>query len=164
MLSSADSFLFSVAWFLIPAAVILIMSGLYSYALIRRYSKTVNRLYKLNFNSLETERKRVSSDLHDQFASQIIGMDGVLKKLSNKLTEDDSDLIELREQLAIFKLDFYKQLEFLYPKELHSDWNKSVELLINSLCVADVEIILTINAIKTPQPEREVFEPNAPIS
>ena len=65
MPNSGDSLLINLFLILIPAFGFLLVSFLISRYLILRYTRALSRLYKMNFNSLESERKRIANDMHD---------------------------------------------------------------------------------------------------
>ena len=63
---SEDYFLINLAAIIIPAFILLISSIVISYLMLRRYSTAVKRLFQMNFNGVENERKRIANDIHDQ--------------------------------------------------------------------------------------------------
>ncbi len=65
---SGDSLLISLSLILLPAFIALIGTLLYSYFVIKRYKKVLGRLFHSSFRGVDTERKRIASELHDHLA------------------------------------------------------------------------------------------------
>jgi signal transduction histidine kinase len=121
MLNSGDSFLLSLFFILIPALTILIGVFVYSKVIITRYSRVIKRLYQMNFNSLETERKRISNDLHDQLGYKMLIINKSIENLkSNPLLADNEELHACRTVKEVKRslVSYKKKLKTL-GTELH---------------------------------------------
>lgn len=117
MSNSGDSFILSLFFLIIPTITILVGVFIYSRIVIFRYSKVVKRLYKMNFNSLETERKRISNDLHDQLGYKILIINKSIENLiSNPLLADNEEIIRIQSNIRLFQLDIRKILESIHPQ------------------------------------------------
>jgi len=155
MLNLGDSILFKIGLILLPTFGLLIGTALYSYMTITRYSKTIKRLYKMNFNSLEFERKRISNDLHDQLGSKMAIINRTIDSLSNKLNEHQKpDLNLVQSHLLLFHNDVRKILEAIHPRDLmNGNWQNSVQELVNDLCIDETIVQVEFHTAITPKEE-----------
>jgi signal transduction histidine kinase len=119
MLDSADTILLSLFNVLVPALIILAGTGVYSYIIIRRHSKIIKRLYQMNFNSLETERKRIANDIHDILGNKMIQIN---KAISNAEQHSDgkaqSEIRSIKSHFSLFHSEVQRSVESLYPRDL----------------------------------------------
>ncbi len=156
MLNSADSFLVSLFIIFFPSVILLIGTSVYSFNIIRRYSRTISRLYKMNFNSLEMERKRISNDLHDQIGYKMMIINKSIDSLSSKLNLNNIQELELtRSQLKIFHNDVKRILEAIHPRDLmNGNWRHSISQLAQDLESEDLKISVNFETPKNPKDEQ----------
>jgi|APGre2960657404_1045060.scaffolds.fasta_scaffold46489_3 signal transduction histidine kinase len=155
MLTSGDSFLLSLFFILIPALTILAGVFMYSKLVIARYSKVIKRLYKMNFNSLETERKRISNDLHDHMGYKILIMNKSLENLkSNPLLKNNLEIERIESQIRLFQYDIHKVLESIHPRELsNGKWHEGIFNLASELSIGDTKIYVLSHTTICPKEE-----------
>ncbi|MEY4572528.1 MAG: Histidine kinase, partial [Bacteroidota bacterium] len=73
----------------------------------------------MNFNSLETERKRISNDLHDHMGYKILIINKSLENLkSNSLLKNNTEIERIESQVRLFQYDIRKVLESIHPRDL----------------------------------------------
>ena len=140
---------------IIPTITILVGVFIYSRIVIFRYSKVVKRLYKMNFNSLETERKRISNDLHDQLGYKILIINKSIENLkSNPLLADNEEIIRIQSNIRLLQLDIRKILESIHPRDLmNGKWHESIENLASDLSIGNTKIHVTIHTTQSPKDE-----------
>lgn len=155
MQNTGDSFLLSLFVALIPALTILVGVFIYSRTIILRYSKVVERLYKMNFNSLETERKRISSDLHDHMGYKILIINKSLENLkSNHLLKNNLEIERIESQIRLFQYDIHKVLESIHPRELsNGKWHEGIFNLASELSIGDTKIYVLSHTTICPKEE-----------
>lgn len=155
MSNSGDSFILSLFFLIIPMITILVGIFIYSRIVIFRYSKVVKRLYKMNFNGLETERKRISNDLHDQLGYKILIINKSIENLkSNPLLADNEEIIRIQSNIRLFQLDIRKILESIHPRDLmNGKWHESIENLASDLSIGNTKIHVTIHTTQSPKDE-----------
>jgi signal transduction histidine kinase len=158
MLTSGDSFLLSLFFILIPALSILAGVFMYSKLVIARYSKVIKRLYKMNFNSLETERKRISSDLHDHIGYKILIINKSLQNLkSNPILKNNLEIERIESQIRLFQYDIRKVLESIHPRELsNGKWHEGIFNLASELSIGDTKIYVLSHTTRNPKEEHLV--------
>ncbi|MDB2589328.1 hypothetical protein N9Y33_05580 [Bacteroidia bacterium] len=141
---------------MVPAIIILIGTMSYSRLVIKRYSKVVERLYLASFKGMDTERKRIASELHNQLAVHFINIQSDLDVVQKSLNvNQQSQLAKLELDLNVLKNDFHTTIENLYPKELASlDWEKSLKNLTEQLTTPEVSITFESFASKYPSPNK----------
>jgi signal transduction histidine kinase len=137
MLTPEDTLLVSLLAILIPAISILVGTLLYSKIIIMRYAKVVERLYRASFNGVDTERQRISSELHDHLALHSIIISEDLNELKKKIHgEDIGVLLRLESNFNLFQYKTHQIVEYMYPKVLVDlNWKSSLELLANQLTI-----------------------------
>ena len=120
---------------LIPAVVLLIVSALYSWILFKRYRQALKRLYQMNFNSLEMERKRIANDLHDVMGSKVIQLNKTLHMIAETADPQTKESLDhLQDQITELYNETRHTIEFLYPKSLvHGDWQRSIRDLATEM-------------------------------
>lgn len=155
MQNTGDSFLLSLFVALIPALTILVGVFIYSRTIILRYSKVVVRLYKMNFNSLETERKRISSDLHDHMGYKILIINKSLENLkSNPLLKNNLEIERIESQIRLFQYDIHKVLESIHPRELsNGKWHEGIINLAFELSIGVTKIYVLSHTTICPKEE-----------
>jgi len=158
MQNSGDSFLISLFFILIPALTILIGVFIYSRTIIWRYSKVIERLYKMNFNSLETERKRISNDLHDHMGYKILIINKSLENLkSNSLLKNNTEIERIESQVRLFQYDIRKVLESIHPRDLYNGkWHEGIFNLASELSIGDTKIYVQSHTTICPKEEHLV--------
>jgi signal transduction histidine kinase len=155
MQNLGDSFLLSLFFILVPSLIILIGVFIYAKIIISRYSKVVKRLYKMNFNSLETERKRISNDLHDQLGYKILIINKSIENLkSNPLLAANEEILRIQSTIRLFHLDIRKILESIHPRDLiNGKWHESILNLASDLSIGNTKIHVTIHTTQFPKDE-----------
>lgn len=119
MFNSGDTILLSLFYVLVPALAILIGTGVYSYVIIKRHSKTITRLYQMNFKSLEVERKRIANDIHDILGNKMIQINNALsnaEKIADEKTQ--REIRSIRSHFSLFDSEIRRSVEYLYPRDL----------------------------------------------
>lgn len=117
MFNSGDTILLSLFYVLVPALAILIGTGVYSYVIIKRHSKTITRLYQMNFKSLEVERKRIANDIHDILGNKMIQINNALsnaEKIADEKTQ--REIRSIRSHFSLFDSEIRRSVEYLYPE------------------------------------------------
>ena len=96
----------------------------------------------MNFNSLETERKRISSDLHDQMGYKILIINKSLQNLkSNPILKNNAEIERIESQIRLFQYDIGKVLESIHPRELsNGKWHEGIFNLASELSIVDTKI------------------------
>jgi two-component system NarL family sensor kinase len=144
---SEDYFLINLAAIIIPAFILLISSIVISYLMLRRYSTAVKRLYQMNFNGVENERKRIANDIHDQIGFSLTQVRNTLHE-ATRLQTNQRALEELNNaQLLIGDLHFSLRslVENIYPRELMAEnWKASFAGLANAMSVGSIHVELEI--------------------
>lgn len=155
MLDLGDTILISLAAILLPAILLLIATGIYSYVVITRYSKTIDRLYKMNFNSYEVVRKQIANDLHDQFGSKMVVINKTMSQFEGSVTEEQRPILKkATNQLSLLHHDIRRVLETIHPRDLiDGDWRKSLSKLAKELCVEDYSVEVRFYTDKNPPAE-----------
>lgn len=155
MQNLGDSFLLSLFFILVPSLTILIGVFTYTWIIISRYSKVVKRLYKMNFNSLETERKRISSDLHDHMGYKILIINKSIDNLkSNSLLKNNVEIERIESQIRLFQIDIRKVLESIHPHELNNEkWHEGIFNLASELSIGDTKINVLSHTTICPNEE-----------
>ena len=90
MFISGDTLLLNLIKITLPGLCILIGTLIYSYKVINRYSKALKRLYSSSFRGVDTERKRIASELHDTLAVSSILLSEDFIDLKSKLKGDEA--------------------------------------------------------------------------
>jgi signal transduction histidine kinase len=142
-----DYFIINLAAIIVPAGIMLLSSLLISYLLFRRYSIAIKRLYQMNFNGVENERKRIANDIHDQIGFSLTQVRNALHEVT-ALQTNQRAIAELKNaQLIIGELHFSLRslVENIYPKELMVDnWQDSFKALANAMSIGQHHIELDI--------------------
>lgn len=144
---SEDYFLINLAAIIIPAFLLLISTIVVSYFMLRRYSTAIKRLYQMNFNGVENERKRIANDIHDHIGFSLTQVRNTLHE-ATKLQTNQRALEELKNaQFLIGDLHFSLRslVENIYPRELMVDnWKESFRGLAKAMSVGQIHIELEI--------------------
>jgi two-component system, NarL family, sensor kinase len=146
MPNSGDSLLINLFLILIPAFGFLLVSFLISRYLILRYTRALSRLYKMNFNSLESERKRIANDMHDIMGNKMIHINQSLFELGQDLNESSrSKLNIVNSNLSLLSSEVKRSIEALYPRDLlHGDFNTCLKNLAYDLSNNDFKVNVEI--------------------
>lgn len=151
---SEDYFLIRLAAIIIPAFALFIGSMVISILIIKRYSRAVKRLYQMNFNGVEMERKRIANDMHDQVGYNIMQVRNALHEASKKNMDPQTlQQVNLAQQLiADLHFSLRQLIENIYPRELMaSNWKESFEHLAKELSLGkkhleiDIEVDSELN-------------------
>ena len=153
MLNSGDSYLISIFIILIPSIALLIGTVIFSYIVIKRYSKIISRLYKMNFKSLETERKRIANDLHDQIGYKMTIINKSIDTMAQKLHIQSNEEIEIaKSQIRLIHHDIRKILESIHPRELmEGKWRESLLQLADELSIGNTHIHVHFHTDDNPK-------------
>lgn len=155
MLSSGDSLLLSILAILVPAVGILVGTGLYAYSLLVRYSRVLTRLYRSSFKGVDSERKRIASELHDHLGAFSIQMSDGFEKIKQKeYTDSKAEIEALEKAISGFRYETHRIVEYMYPKGLvDPNWAKSFRQLSEQLSMNDVVVDFEMLGEKTPPDE-----------
>lgn len=156
MLNSGDSLLIKLFFLLIPAIGFLLVSVIVSRILVIRYTTALSRLYKMNFNSLESERKRIANDIHDIMGNKMIHINHSLFELGKELDESSkSKLNTVNTNLSLLSMELRRSIEALYPRDLlHGDFNTCLQNLAYDLNDKDFNVNIEFFTDITPIPHQ----------
>ncbi len=109
----------------------------------------------MNFNSLETERKRISSDLHDHMGYKILIINKSLENLkSNPLLKNNLEIERIESQIRLFQYDIHKVLESIHPRELsNGKWHEGIINLASELSIGVTKIYVLSHTTICPKEE-----------
>lgn len=152
MLSSGDSLLLSLLVILVPALFILVGTFIYSRTLLRRYSHVLRRLYRTSFKGVDTERKRIASELHDELGAHWVLMSQHFNILKSELKEEQlNKLLQMETDYHLFKDKTHQIVEFMYPKGLSNpDWVSSFESLAFQMSMGDIRVSFESHSDRYP--------------
>jgi signal transduction histidine kinase len=88
MFTSADLLLVEIAGVFLPALIITVFSVVFSYRITGRYKMAIKRLYKMSFKGVDTERKRIASEMHDHLALHSLTITSEFDTLKKRLVGD----------------------------------------------------------------------------
>ncbi len=150
---SGDSLLISLSLILVPALIALIGTLLYSYFVIKRYKNVLGRLFHSSFRGVDSERKRIASELHDHLAVHSIAFTEDFNNLKLRLNGHDLELIQrLENNFSIFKYKTHQIVEYMYPKVLvELNWESSLSLLANQLSIGKIRVTFESHADSAPK-------------
>ncbi len=144
---SEDYFLINLSAVIVPAFILLFGSVVISYLLLKRYSLAIKRLYQMNFNGVEMERKRIANDLHDQIGFTLTQVRNTLKEAS-RLQTDKNATAELQSAqflISELHLSLRRLVENVYPRELMLDnWKDSFTSLAQAMSIGHCHIEVDI--------------------
>lgn len=91
---------------------------------------------------MDTERKRIASELHNQLAVYHINLSKDIERLKPKLTGAElEDLLKISHNIQQLKEETHQIIEYMYPQELiDSDWEGSFTKLVQQLSIGDIQI------------------------
>jgi signal transduction histidine kinase len=148
MYSSGDYFLIELSAILLPAVAILLFSVFVMLLFIRRYSRTLKRLYQMNFHGVELERKRIANDLHDQVGASLQQVKKALDVASHSLDKSNAinELNYAKLVVTELHLDLRQLVENIYPRDLMiSNWKDSLLNFADSMSYSKQFVSLTID-------------------
>jgi signal transduction histidine kinase len=150
--SSGDSLLIEVFGVFIPAVLVTIFAILYGNQTRIRYSKVMKRLYRSSFKGVDTERKRIASELHDQLGAHWVVMTQHFNRLKSNLKgEELAEILRLENDYHLFKDKTHQIVEFMYPKGLSNpNWESSFRSLALQMSMGDVIVSYESDAEKYP--------------
>lgn len=150
---SGDSLLISLSLILLPSFIALTGTLMYSYFVIKRYKKVLSRLFHSSFRGIDTERKRIATELHDHLAIHSITFSEDLNELKNRLQGQDLRIIErLENDFSIFKYKTHQIVEYMYPKVLvEMNWKSSFTLLASQLSIGKIRVTFESYADTAPK-------------
>jgi signal transduction histidine kinase len=152
MHTSGDSLLIEVFGVFIPAILVTIFAILYANQTRIRYGKVMKRLYRSSFKGVDTERKRIASELHDQLGAHWVVMTQHFTSLKSNLNGEALDeLLRLEDDYHLFKDKTHQIVEFMYPKGLSNpDWDTSFKSLASQMSMGEVIVSYESDAEKYP--------------
>jgi signal transduction histidine kinase len=142
MFTSADLLLVEIAGVFLPALIITVFSVVFSYRITGRYKRAIKRLYKMSFKGVDTERKRIASEMHDHLALHSLTITSEFDTLKKRLVgEDLNSLLKIESYYDLFRYRTHQIVEYMYPKGfVDSDWEGSLIQLANHLSMGEVRI------------------------
>lgn len=142
MFTSADLLLTEIAGVFLPALIVTVFSVVFSYRITSRYKRAIKRLYKMSFNGVDTERKRIASELHDHLALHSITITSEFEDLKKRLGGEDLDsVLKIESMYDLFRYRTHQIVEYMYPKGfVESDWEGSLIQLANHLSMGEVRV------------------------
>ncbi len=142
MFISGDTLIIKLITIALPGICILLGTVIYSYKVINRYSQTLKRLYRSSFRGVDTERRRIATELHDHLAVYSIGFYEEITILKSRLTGTDlNHLQKIETNFNLFKYKTHQIVEYMYPKVLvELDWIASFKLLANELTMGSIKV------------------------
>jgi len=152
MHSSADSLLIEVIGVFIPAILVTIFAILHFNRIRFRYAKVMKRLYRSSFQGVDSERKRIASELHDQLGAHWVVMTQHFNRLKSNLNgEELAEILRLENDYHLFKDKTHQIVEFMYPKGLSNpDWDSSFKSLALQMSMGEVIVSYESDAEKYP--------------
>jgi hypothetical protein len=120
---------------------------------IKRYKKVLGRLFRSSFRGVDTERKRIASELHDHLAVHSIAFSEDVNELKRRLQGQDLRIIErLENDFSLFKYKTHQIVEYMYPKVLvELNWESSLELLASQLSIGKIRVTFESHADTVPK-------------
>lgn len=152
MYNSADSLLIEVVGVFIPAILVTLFIFLYAFRIVTRYGRAMKRLYRSSFQGVDSERKRIASELHDQLGAHWIVMTQHFSSLKPKLEGETLDeLLRLENDYHLFKDRTHQIVEFMYPKGLSNpNWDTSFKSLALQMSMGEVVVSYESDAENYP--------------
>ncbi len=152
MYNSADSLLIEVVGVFIPAILVTLFILLYANRIVNRYGKAMKRLYRSSFQGVDSERKRIASELHDQLGAHWVVMSQHFNRLKSNLKgEELAEILRLENDYHLFKDKTHQIVEFMYPKGLSNpDWDSSFKSLALQMSLGEVIVSYESDAEKYP--------------
>jgi signal transduction histidine kinase len=109
---------------------------------VKRYSLALSRLYKMSFKGVDTERKRIASEMHDHLALHSITITSEFESLKQRLGGEDLEaLLKIESLYDLFRYRTHQIVEYMYPKGfVDSDWEGSLIQLANHMSMGEVRV------------------------
>jgi signal transduction histidine kinase len=158
MYISVDSLLFSLLCLILPAIVLFVGTIVYSRLIVRRYSLALARLYKMSFKGVDTERKRIASEMHDHLALHSLTVTSEFDALKKRMDGENLDaLLKIESLYDLFQYRTHQIVEYMYPKGfVDSDWEGSLIQLANHFSMGDVRV--TFETFTKDYPKSEYLQ------
>jgi len=152
MSMSGDSLLISLSLIILPAFLALLGIIIFSYIVTKRYNRVLTRLYRSSFRGVDTERKRIASELHDTLAVSSITLSEDFIELKSKLKGAElATLQNIESNLNLFQFKTHQTIEYMYPKSLADlDWFSCLKLLTEQLSIGKTTVTFECFATNTP--------------
>jgi signal transduction histidine kinase len=152
MFTSADLLLIEVAGVFLPALIVTVFTIVYSYTTIARYKRAIKRLYQMGFKGVDTERKRIASELHDHLAEHSITVADEFVELKKRLFGEELRLLKgLEVHADLFRFRTHQIVEYMYPKVLFdADWHSSLQQLADKMSIGNVRVTFESFAKNAP--------------
>lgn len=152
MYSSGDSLLIEVFGVFIPAILVTIFAILYANQTKIRYGKVMKRLYRSSFKGVDTERKRIASELHDQLGAHWVVMSQHFNQLKSELKDEQLNmLLQMETDYHLYKDKTHQIVEFMYPKGLSNpDWVSSFKSLALQMSMGEIRVYFESHADRYP--------------
>jgi signal transduction histidine kinase len=153
MFTSADLLLIEIAGVFVPALIVTTFTIVYSYRATKRYKRAIKRLYQMGFKGIDTERKRIASEMHDHLAEHSITVADEFVELKRRLQGEDLELLKRIENNSdLFRFKTHQIVEYMYPKGLFdSDWQTSLQQLADKMSIGKVRVTFESFADNTPK-------------
>jgi signal transduction histidine kinase len=152
MYSSGDTLLIEVVGVFIPAILVTIFTILYSNQIRSRYGKVMKRLYRSSFKGVDTERKRIAGELHDELGAHWVLMSQHFNQLKSELKDEQlNKFLQMETDYQLFKDKTHQIVEFMYPKGLSNpDWVSSFESLALQMSMGEIRVSFESHADRYP--------------
>lgn len=152
MFISGDTFLLNILTIILPTLIILLGTIVYSYKIINRYSKALKRLYSSSFRGVDTERKRIATELHDHLAVHSIAFYEDINSLKSILSGYQLTHLEnIETNFNLFNHKTHQIVEYMYPKVLVDlDWQGSFKQLAYELTLGSIRVNFESFATSSP--------------
>lgn len=107
----------------------------------------------MNFKGVDTERKRIASEMHDHLAEHSITVAEEFMELKKRLTGEDLELLKKIETNAdLFRFRTHQIVEYMYPKGLFvSDWQIALQQLAGKMSIGKVRVTFESFAENAPK-------------
>jgi signal transduction histidine kinase len=153
MFISGDTFILNLLNLILPTLIILLGTIIYSYKIINRYSKALKRLYSSSFRGVDTERKRIATELHDHLAVHTIAFYEHINSLKSMLTGNQlTHLQKIETNFNLFNHKTHQIIEYMYPRVLENlDWEGSFKQLAYELTMGSIRVDFESFATSSPK-------------
>ncbi|GDX50853.1 hypothetical protein LBMAG26_17120 [Bacteroidota bacterium] len=155
MFTSADLLLIEIAGVFLPALIVTVFSVVFSYRITGRYNRAIKRLYKMSFKGVDTERKRIASEMHDNLALHSLTVTAEFEALKKRLDGEDLEaLLKIESLYDLFRYRTHQIVEYMYPKGfVDSDWEGSLIQLANHMSMGEVRVTFETFTKDAPKSE-----------
>jgi signal transduction histidine kinase len=104
MFTSADLLLIEIAGVFFPALIVTVFAVVFYYRITARYKKVIKRLYNMSFKGVDSERKRIATEMHDHLALHSVTVTSEFDALKKRLDGEDLDaLLKIESLFDLFQ-------------------------------------------------------------